>query len=408
MSRDGDRVVARGRTGIGFVALHGTFTGDVLALYDGKERKVFDGRLGGGELTGTWTDVDDRSKAVSKPMLLHFLPSKADLASWKGDAELGGVLGNATRIHALLHLDHGKLAGVYRYARSNADLKLDGTIDTTSGAFDLRETTAAGVVTGRLRGVAFGRDDLVGTWVSPDGTKSYPFWLSSSHHGLGGYPETLEVSGVKLTAREESADYGQNSEGFNCAWSRTLPRVEGDKALELAVNPALEEAVPKQTISLAECKAWWKISIGPCCGYDNGYAVTYVGKSALGIQTFHDSFAGGAHGMYGWSCFLVDLVKKRLVSIASAMSAAQRESLGKLAADHLRKDLGTADLTTESFFDNAATVSANTAVCVQNDGIHVSFNPYEIGAWVLQGPDVPLTYAEAKPLLPADIASLLP
>src|SRR5262249_50014823 len=152
--------------------------------------------------TGLDGKLFDREGSKEKVMDVHLARLGALNPPWDREENFLGVLGNATRIRAKLEPMRDAISGVYRYTRSNEDLKLAGSFDEQSSHFDLVETNTQGVQTGRFRGFALARGFLAGMWSSPDDKRTYPFMLSSFWGASVDYPQTIDIGGAKLGAQE--------------------------------------------------------------------------------------------------------------------------------------------------------------------------------------------------------------
>jgi hypothetical protein len=347
-----------------------------------------------GSLDGTW----DEPKRGTLKVHLAVLKSAPEPA---GTRAFVGTLGSSTRIRAKLSRDGAKLGGVYRYSHSKEDLKLAGTLDERTGKFDLDEATGKGDKSGRWSGYVLSPSFFAGMWTSPDGTKRYPVTLSS---GMGWaadtYPEIVDLSaGRKLIPQE---DYKEPAPF--CQATRVWAELAGG-AQAKSLNPQLRALAGKDELDAASCKG----ATADVPFYaEASYAVTAKRPNAVGIQITHTSFTGGAHEAHSLSCVTIDLDKGRVVTIGKLMTAENLDALGKIATAILQKENGVTDLTKAGFFEAAVKVTADTPICLTDSGVDVSFNPYEVAPWSMGAPVVHVGSKEIRPLLPSDVASLVP
>ncbi len=363
-------------------------TGFTLTELDekGKPAGTFDGTLVDGILKGTYTDAKSK-----KPRIFTTEPHRTDLApTFK--TSYAGTLGKL-RIRARLEKKDATFGGVYRYAKSKEDLTLDGAIDKKA-ELTLTERTKAGKETGRFEGFALNQYLLVGRWTSPDKTKSLPFLLEAGNS----YPEIVDLGdGIRVVPQEvykELAPY--------CTSSAVYPIVEGGQG-KATLNAALKKASGGET-SKDMCEG--ALAERPYATEDD-YAITKAKLPFFGI-TFHESsYTGGAHGMWGVTCKVADTETGALFSLAAKMTPENRKKLAALVVAALKKEHAVETLSDAGFFVDDIEIKEDSNVCVGAKGITVSFNPYEVGPWVMGAPEVSIANDDARPLFPPALATAL-
>lgn len=361
----------------------------------GKGRKsahVEGGYADGGALDLTL--VDPKAKA---PLKLHAI-ANGPLGGAGDDAfeeSYLGSLGNKLRVRVKWKRDKHLLTGVYRYTHSKEDLKLDGTVVASTGAFQLTEKTSKGVVTGRFSGAFLTRSVVFGRWYSPDRTRSFPLVMSQD----GTYPQNVSLlaPGGTLAPQEDYSELGKS-----CRASRMIPAFSG-----FATAPMLNGLVKAQS-------AWKPLTKDDCDGatdelpyeYESSYAVTGQKPGYVGLSFSSYEFTGGAHGMYGSQCFVADIAAGKLVSLASLLSDDGRNKLSALVTADFKKQFSVKDLTDAGFFDATAKVAPDTSLCLAVDAkgittLDVEFQPYETAPWAMGAPSASISAADAKALFPA-------
>lgn len=344
-----------------------------------------------GALTGTLTDP--KSKAPVKLALALGTPFTDKDETFEKSYE--GSLGSSTRLRAKWKRDKHLLTGVYRYARSKEDLKLDGTVIASTGAFDVTEKNAKGTVTGKWQGVFVSPAIVVGRWSSPDGSKSYPIALTAGQP----YPEIVAIAGGgKITPQEDYSERGKA-----CRSSIVYPDFEGlpVKAVETALDSKLRTfAGVGAPLKAEDCEG-----AEEALPYDmeTDYSISAQRTGFVGLEMTHYAFTGGAHGNWGAQCYVADLTSGRLVQLAKELSPEALGKLSKLTKAQLQKDNGDATSLTEAgFFTDDPQVTADTNLCVRDDkgtlSLEVSFQPYEVGPWAMGAPTVQIPSSVAATL----------
>src|SRR5438045_5784712 len=129
----------------------------------GKKGSSYEGKVDGLRIVGTWKDVKDAKE--KDPIAFTAGPLAAFDAKEDRSFEETylGSLGEKIRIRMKLKRDKEKLTGAYRYTRSEADLRLEGTVGD-AGKFELVEKSGKGTTTGRFEGVLLERGLAFARW----------------------------------------------------------------------------------------------------------------------------------------------------------------------------------------------------------------------------------------------------
>lgn len=340
----------------------------------------------GGRIEGSWKDPKSRKPlAFSAAPLAPFGPGDDAF-----DGSFEGQLGKKSRIRAELHRAGTTLNGLYRYARSRDDLKLEGTLTPSTGVFSLRETEPHGKLTGRLDGILIGRDLALGRWSSPDGKRSFDVELRPGRPYL---PITTLQGGAKVLPEE---DIREVSPG--CRVELVYPKATGlaSKEAEGKLNSALMTEAKRHGIDKEVCEGHQKEEMEWSAEVQS--RVVPKGKGFFGVRFDWSAFLGGAHGTYGSSCFVADTGRGALVNLSALFAPDGKKELARLVNEALRKEHGVTDLTEAGFFVREAEISDGTALCVTAKGLTVEFQHYEVTPHVMPAPHVDIPAKDARTL----------
>jgi len=348
---------------------------------------LLEGRLiGDDRVEGAW-----RGKESDAPVpfaVTRFAPLAGAGADERFDGSFEGRLGAASRIRAELHRSAGELRGSYRYAHSQHDMILDGTVAAPDGSFALRETGDKGAVTGRIEGIFLGHDLVLGRWSSRTATHTFPIYLKSA----GRYAAVALEGGARVIADDILAlshCSGQDNGVF--------PRVVdlAPPAAEATLNGALRDAAREHLVTIKDCEAARDEGIAPWT--DLGYAVTPTRKGGFALQL--DWFVnGGARGNHGRTCLVADTAQGRLVDLRGLLTTESRKKLGALLAAATLKFYEASELARVPLAAADVDVS-RAAACAIPGGLLLQLEPRPPGAghnW--DHVEVELPAREALPL----------
>ncbi len=146
------------------------------------------------------------------------------------DRGLAGTIGDA-RAFAWLRRTGREVAGSYLYEKVGRELALKGTFEGDS--FTLTETLER-VTTGTFTGACLRAGGIAGTWSSPDGKRTLPFWFA--------IPERLTVATRKVMVKTPSKV--KDDGGEDCDYEREMPVVLGasSKEIEDRMTAAITDA----------------------------------------------------------------------------------------------------------------------------------------------------------------------
>jgi hypothetical protein len=310
--RDGDAVWALQQPSAGLARMRGTLGADGRVTFAGKGPKA--------DTMELWPRADGSVEMHSQrpdggPGSVVTLVDAAVFAGRAVKLEGGFTvrLGDIPA-RAQLKIDDGRLAGFYRYTKSETDLVLSGTVDA-AGRFAFEERTAGGVVTGRWAGSFLSRDAAAGVWSSPDGKRELPLAMRSA--------PTLEAlivpdggAGVMATLEMRTEEFDA---GHGCTNTRTYPVAMGlvpasrNKLVNDHVHGLFGAVDEVSCTGTEEMGPWYSMLGIDVLGQAPGYMSLSVGFS---------SYTGGMHPMPGGSCELLDTSTGQTVSLLQVLGPA--------------------------------------------------------------------------------------
>ncbi len=232
---------------------------------------------------------------------------------------------------AQIRSDHGIVSGYYRYANSQTDLVLAGTLDAT-GHFEIteRSSAAAAVVTGRWSGVFLGSQAAAGVWSSPDGKKELPLTMRIASP-LVALVVPDGGPGVLATIEEKSEE---RPAGHGCTNTLTWSNVMGlvPAARNKLVNDHIRTLLGQQdTVQCdgSEQMLPWFTNIG--------VTVESQAPGYMGISFGQGYYTGGPHPNSSTSCELVDTHTGEAVSLLDIIGKAALDKVGDQVTDQFRE-----------------------------------------------------------------------
>lgn len=345
----------------------------------GEKPATLSGQLTEKSLKATFVDPGGKSQSLASGSPIK-LPATFE-------AEYLGKIGKQFVRMKLSHRAD-TLSGIYRYAASTSDLHLDGIVHD-DGVLELTEK-ANGKTTGKIVGAFATKGAIVGQWQSPDGSRSAPLSLEAG----SGYPEsgTFE-NGISLYPQEKMI------EGKRCKTDVVFPQLRGGadaKALK-EVNDYLRGDGSKAK----SCEGPDDPQM-PDFETSEGYSLdTHKGRF-IGVRRSGYAFAGGAHGISGSVCDVIDTKGLKHFKLASKLSDAGRAKLGGMVAAALAKEHGVTKLTDAGFYDDKITITDKSDLCLGQGWIEVAFDAYELGPYALGPQEARIPAAQVKDLFTKD------
>ena len=272
---------------------------------------------------------------------------------------------------AQIRSDHGAVSGYYRYARSETDLALAGTVDA-SGHFEIAERTSGAVVTGRWSGVFLGSEAAAGVWSSADGKRELPLTMRSAPP-LAALVVPDGGPGVLATIEEKSEE---RPAGHGCTntltWSNVLGLVPAarNKLVNDHIRTLLSQQDTVQCDGSEQMLPWFT---------NIGVTVESQAPGYMGISFGEGSYRGGAHPFSSASCELVDTHTGEAVSLLGVLGPAALDKLGDQVTGQYRqwlKDVAGFGDGTES-----APVSEGELCYVDSHHLEARYAQGSIGPW---------------------------
>ncbi|WP_437669183.1 RsiV family protein [Sorangium sp. So ce131] len=318
----------------------------------------------------------------------------------KHEAALAGTLGKSRILWFKLKKDGAAVTGLYRYGNASQDLLLSGSV-TENGDFVLEERNEAGALTGKLKGVFVSPARVLGTWWSPDESKTLSFDFPSP----SSFVDIVRVGGtVRIYPVRRSADLEE------CSYSTVVPQLAGTgkNALERSANRALDE-LGRGALSDDWCDgaaAMAQAGLGSWSG-NRTYSVTGVRRGHVGLRFSESSYQGGAHDYHESDCVVLDTTSGRVFRLYQHIKPAARAQLDTLVAQALDRDPNVQRARANGFPVERGKISEGTDLCVNDQGLAVHFGDYELASYAAGTFTVQLQAADVYPLFDKAVADVL-
>lgn len=127
----------------------------------------------------------------------------------------------------------------------------------------------------------------------------------------------------------------------------------------------------------------------------NQLTITYQSPRLIVFSNYNYSYTGGAHGNYGTSYLVVDLVNNKKLGLPDILTAAGRARLPGLLEKYFRigYELKPTDsLSDGGLFENS--IAPNDNFYISAKGIGFSYTPYEIGPYAMGEIEVFIPFSE--------------
>jgi hypothetical protein len=127
-------------------------------------------------------------------------------------------------------------------------------------------------------------------------------------------------------------------------------------------------------------------------------------NSGIFALTFNDySFMGGAHGMSNIYPMIFDLESKKVLKFYDLVNESDSSALKKMAEKYFRLNneiAADADLSEIGYFgETNGKLYFNDNFTITQKGLMMTYNAYEIGAYVIGAPSFEIPYEDLKPYL---------
>ncbi len=292
-----------------------------------------------------------------------------------------GTVGDKLRVNAQFAITNGALEGTYRYHTGSRSLSLRGSVqaDNTVQITERDDLGRGGwekdsnaTISGRLLGKLDPEKGIItGTWTSKDGKKSFPFTMRAVA------PFTM----LKHSKLDVSVHYPVFAAPELAALKDTLTQLS-EKNYQSSVASidtmrkeyAKEETVEERLDRLSEHSA---------------ATVVYAASNLVSLLWMHDSYGGGAHGIYGYEGMTWKLEngapkRCKLTDIFRTDTDFRAKISNILVAD-LKKQQASlvVDSGISSFVDDL--LKENLTFTVHPSGITFHFDPYAVASYA-EGP----------------------
>ena len=314
-------------------------------------------------------------------------PLKAKVTLLTMQGEYQGMIGKQF-VRMKLSRHAGTLTGIYRYASSASDLKLDGLVHD-DGRFELTEKSG-GKGTGKIVGAFATTGAILGQWQAPDGSRVAPLSLEKG----SGYPETRTFDNSVVVYPQERV-----IEGKRCKTDIVFPQVRG--ASDKAATKALNDFFRWDSAKTKTCEGPDDANL-PDYETSEGYTLDTKKGRFVGVRRTGYAYTGGVHGGGGTQCDVVDTKTVTHFKLAPKLSDAGRAKLGEMVVASLAKKYGVAKLTEMGFNDDTITLTKDSDLCLGDGWVEVDFDAYEIGPYVLGPQQAQFPNAQVKDLFTKD------
>lgn len=137
--------------------------------------------------------------------------------------------------------------------------------------------------------------------------------------------------------------------------------------------------------------------------FNNNTMVDLNEAGLLALSFTNYSFTGGAHGNGSTSTLVVDLATKKALNFYDLFNAADSVKLIQIAEKYFRLDnelKPNEDMNEAGYFwEVEGKLSFNDNFTLTSKGLTMTYNPYEIGAYVIGSPSFTIPYSDLKPFL---------
>lgn len=325
--------------------------------------------------------------------------------------KLKGTIGDGIAVTMDLIKDDTTLSGTYYYDKVGLPLSLDGTIDADKQAH-LLETNAQYTQTGAFEGKFSSAEVFEGTWTNPKKTKSLPFKLTETKEGVAGiafeahHQENCDNRERYLKAPKAADETWYTDTMCSYIDLLILKVTTGDAAASHAINEAIEDEVTTGEKEYASIKDYLNtvndveadeyLSLEQYCG------VVTNDRNILAVSVGAFEFAGGAHPN-SWVGYLnFDIRTGKLLQLNDLLVPHGKAQLDRIGERLFLGDNGDMDGESLAWDFEPGNFKLNENFAITTGGLLFTFNPYEIGPYVMGAPQVFIPYKEMKALVKKD------
>ena len=322
--------------------------------------------------------------------------------------KMKGTIGDNIAITMDLIKDDTAFAGNYYYDKVGLPLSVDGKL-TGEKAVELREMNEKYEETGSFSGKFTAADVFEGTWTNPKKTKSLPFKLTETKEGVAGITfedhrqENCRNRDNNLKKNKPEEELWLTDTMCSYIDLRLIKVATGDAAVSQSINEAIVDEVAVGEKDYENIKAYMNsindvaedeyLSLEQYCG------VVTNDRNVLCISVGAFEFAGGAHPN-SWVGYLnFDIRTGKVLKLADLLVPGGKAKLDRIGERLFLKDNSEADGEELMWDFEPGNFKLNENFAISTGGLLFTFNPYEIGPYVMGAPQVFIPYKEMKDLI---------
>ncbi len=295
--------------------------------------------------------------------------------------------------------------GTYRYKKiQKKSLSLQGKI-SKDGNVELTETAddkETGVFNGKLVMEIRGDDSrlkFTGDWKKSKGDpKALPFELAETRFDLGG---------LRMVLKEQNEESKKDKLTIDTAY----PQLVGENSANAdAFNKAVSDFVSKEVsgfkkdikANLAENPS---DADRPGNSLEISYHTAFADKNLISLLVWTYQFTGGAHGNSLSTTFNYDLQNGRMIKLADLFQPNSNylKMISGYCITTLTKELGSEGIDPEWLRNGAGPKAENyKSWNITPDGLQITFDAYQVAAYVFGPQEVIVPYSSLKPILKPD------
>ena len=298
-----------------------------------------------------------------------------------------------------------ELSGSYYYHSTGKPIRISGLMNGEQ-AFSISEKDATEKITGMFDGSFTGSNKISGTWQNAARTKSYPFDLTETTSGFAII--------TSLKAERENCKYADKYKKTpredGTYWDTVCSSIKINYLTVQAKNTAASEKINKDIIKrvcgnetnnsrLTSIEDLLRTvqSTSPEDGFNTEISVLVnTNENDILSLNFGNSnyYFGAAHGNYDAQAVNYNLKTGEIIELKEILVAGYKSKLDKIAAPLFYKEHGREGWEfTNGYFE------LNTNFAITPAGLEFSYNPYEIGPYMMGAPSVVIPYKSISLLI---------
>lgn len=301
-----------------------------------------------------------------------------------------------------LSRNNDKIKGSYYYTKIGVPINVEGTIKN-DGSFDMKEYGNGGV-TGNLEGVITPTGGFTGTWKNADNSKTLPLTLTEITEGFAQVTfEDRNAKNCKLATKEmemEGSAEGCTTLDVHFLTVNSPSSEVSDKINSYLIsNNAISSYTSEKINSLDEMMKAVNIDT-PEAGFNAeiSYDVVTNQNNVICISNYSSWYGfGAAHPDYGIYYTNFDLRTGNVIQLEEILNPGFDKELNRIAEVSFIEENGS-----EGWDFEPGNFTLNRNFAIQPGGLLFTFNPYEIGPYVVGSPSVFVSYKSLFNLIKPD------